>query len=222
MIQWLTDVLYDTTRAAVVAAWFTALGAFLAAGVGAIVAYIVARRPVYINAVTAERSKWIEALRKKISGFSGAADRLSSSLSRGLKIDSAEWATQVGELHSLLSELTLRLNPSEPEARNLLRAAKKLEAAARIHNPASLRIADEVMIRHAQWVLKAEWERVKQEASGPLQSPVFWLRRKRRKRLYRQFLRSEGSMTPLDAIGAGKTEVELTLVRSRMDVAAND
>ncbi|RXT29856.1 hypothetical protein B5P46_01975 [Rhizobium leguminosarum] len=217
MATWWIDVLQDAARSPVVAAWFTAMGALIAATVSAIVSYVVSRRSVYINAVTAERSKWIEALRGNVSAFSGAADRLSALRSGATAIDSKEWATHAGELHSLLSELTLRLNPSEPEARNLLRCAKRLEAATRLHSPASVILADEIMIRHAQWVLKAEWERVKQEASGPLQAPFFWFRRSRRRHAYQRFLAGPGSLSRLDQIAAGKTDLQLTMLRTEMN-----
>jgi hypothetical protein len=78
-------------------------------------------------------------------------------------------------------------------------------------------LADEIMIRHAQWVLKAEWERVKQEASGIFQAPVFWWRNWRRRRAYAEFLKKDGALGRLDAIGAGVGDVRLTLLRSEMD-----
>ena len=111
----------------------------------------------------------------------------------------------------------MRLNPTEPEASNLLRAAKKLNASARLHNSAAVILADEIMLRHAQWVLKAEWERVKQEASGPLQAPKNWWRNWCRRRAYAAFLKRDGSLHRLDEIGAGKSDLELTLLRSEMD-----
>ena len=110
------------------------------------------------------------------------------------------------------------LNPTEPEALNLLKAARKLNASARLHSSAAVILADEVMVRHAQWVLKAEWERVKEEAAGRLQALRFWCRRRRRRSAYNRFLLRDGSLEKLDAIGAGKTDLELALLRSQMDV----
>jgi len=73
------------------------------------------------------------------------------------------------------------------------------------------------MMRHGQWVLKAEWERVKQEASGFLRVPVYWWRNWRRRKAYNDFLLKDGSLRRLDMIGAGKSELELTFARSEMD-----
>jgi hypothetical protein len=211
----------DGARVAVAAAVFTTAGALIAALVAAIVSHMVSRRSVYINAVTAERSKWIEALRKNISAFSGAADRLSAGVAAGLNSNGQGWPERVGELPALLSELTLRLNPGEPEARNLLAAARKVEAAARLHTPASFRLADEIMIRHAQWVLKPEWERVKEEASGMFVAQYIWMRRRRRKAAHGEFLKADGALERLEAIGSGRSGLELTMLRAELDAPAD-
>lgn len=217
MSDWWTQVAGDATRSPIVAAWFAGLAAVTAALVGALVSYLVARRSVYINSVTAERSKWIEALRQTISKFSGAAGRISARRRQGEYSPTQDWAEDTEKLRVLLADLTLRLNPTEVEAGNLLRAARKVDAAARIHSPSALILADEIMIRHAQWVLKAEWEQVKREASGFLQGPQFWVRRRRRAKEYREFLLRDGDLSRLNAIGAGTGDVDLIRLRSQMD-----
>ncbi len=219
MWAWWVGTLQDPTRVGVVAAWFTGGAAIVGVVISAVVSTIVSRRSVYINAVTVERSKWIETLRVTISKFSAAADRVVT-LRQAQAVEylkSVEWATDTQELHRLMSDLTLRLNPTEHEALNLLMAAKKLDAAARLHSSAAVILADEIMVRHAQWVLKAEWERVKQEAAGRLQAPKFWFRGWRRRRAYKKFLLGAGALERLDAIGAGKSDIDLTLLRSELD-----
>ncbi len=208
----------DIGKSPVAAAWFTAGGAVIAAAVSASVSYLVAHRSVYINAVTAERSKWIEALRGTISSYSGAARKITTRRRFDKNYEgSLDWATDTEILQKLLSDLTLRLNPTEMEALNLLRAAKKLDQAARIHRPVDFILANEIMIRHAQWVAKAEWERVKQEASGWLALPQHLLRNWRRRRAYAAFLKADGNLKRLDLIGAGESEITVTLARSSMD-----
>jgi len=225
MWAWWFGVLQDQTRVAVVAAWFTGGAAIIGVVISAVVSTIVSRRSVYINAVTAERSKWIEALRGTISKLSAAADRVvtlrqaqhAQQAQAADYAESVEWATDTQELHRLMSDLMLRLNPTEHEALNLMKAARKLNAAARLHSSAAVILADEIMVRHAQWVLKAEWERVKEEAAGSLQAPKFCIRRWRRRRAYKQFLLGAGSLQRLDAIGAGRSDRDLTLLRSEID-----
>ncbi len=73
------------------------------------------------------------------------------------------------------------------------------------------------MVRHAQWVLKAEWDRVKQEASGWPLAPVYWWRHWRRRCAYKNFLENAGRLDRLKLIGAGKDDVELTIARNNMD-----
>ena len=180
----------------------------------------VARRTVYINAVTAERSKWIEALRSTLSQFSGMAHKISTRRRATDYANSAGAAEDREALQSLLSDLTLRLNPGEDEARDLLRAAKTVDNAARLHSAASVILADEIMIRHAQWLLKGEWERVKLEASGLLGKLWIYSRKILRKRAYRKFLRDAGSLAALERIGAGAEDNELVRLRSAMDVAS--
>lgn len=221
MFEWWSEMLQDPTRVGVVAAWFTGGAAIISVIISAVVSTIVSRRSVYINAVTAERSKWIETLRGTVSKMSAAADRVVTlrQAKTADYADSVEWATDTQELHRLMSDLTLRLNPTEPEALNLLKAARKLDAAARLHSSAAVILASEIMVRHAQWVLKAEWERVKEEAAGPLHALRFWIRGWRRRKAYKQFLLSDGSLERLDAIGVGRSDLDLTMLRSEMDAS---
>lgn len=221
MFKWWLEVLQDSTQVEVVAAWFTGAAVIISVIISAVVSTVVSRRSVYINAVTAERSKWIETLRGTVAKMSAAADRVVT-LRQAKTIDyaeSIEWATDTQELHRLMSDLMLRLNPTEPEALNLLKAARKLDAAARLHSSAAVILASEIMVRHAQWVLKAEWERVKEEAAGLLQAPRFWIRGWQRRKAYNQFLLTDGSLERLDAIGAGRPDLELTILRSEMDAS---
>lgn len=217
MLEFFNRIIADVGRAPVVAAWFTGAGTLFAAIVSAAIAYLVAHRSVYINAVTAERSKWIEALRSTISKYSGAAIKVSARHHDGSYPKKQDRSADTELLQTLLTDLTLRLNPNEPEAKNLLKAAVKLDAAARLHSSAAVILANEIMIRHAQWAAKAEWERVKQEASGWIRGLWFVLRNDKRRRAYKRFLRQDGSMHRLEAIGAGKSDLELTLLRSQMD-----
>ena len=168
------------------------------------VSYLVAHRSVYINAVTAERSKWIESLRSTVSKFSGAAMKVSTRRRDGAYAKGQDFGEDLELLQRLLADLTLRLNPNEVEAQNLLKAAQKLDAAARLHSPSAAILANEIMIRHAQWAAKAEWDRVKQEASGAARALTFALRNRRRRRAYNTFLNGAGSLHRLEAIGAGR------------------
>jgi hypothetical protein len=209
---------------AVVAAWFAAIASIVGALITIITATITARttsrvasRSVYINSVTVERSKWIDAMRRSIADFSGAAERVISRRRDPNYGHSSEWATDVQSLRTHFSSLKMRLNPREAAAQNLIAAARKLDQAARIHRWADVELATEVMVRHGQWILKFEWHRVKMEAaSGPE------LRRLNQTQIeldhdYAAFLKDDGSLSRLDAIGAGEDSLTITLLRSEMD-----
>lgn len=67
--SWWSETLRDPTRVVLVAGWFTGGAALVGVVVSAIVSTIVSQRSVYINAVKVETSKWMEALRGKISRY---------------------------------------------------------------------------------------------------------------------------------------------------------
>lgn len=208
------------------ASWFVSTVALATAFITIVTATITARttskvasRSSYINSVTVERSKWIDALRRSIADYSGAAERIISRRKDSKYEESAEWAADVQSLRTHFSSLKMRLNPREAIAQNFLDAARKLDQAARIHRWADVELANEVMVRHGQWILKYEWERVKQEAAIS-RSQRRALRRAETEmdRDYAAFLKADGSLERLSLIGAGAEAIKVTLARSEMDV----
>ena len=165
MSEWFRHVADNPTQAAIVAAWFAGgaslIGAFVSIIVSVIAAatsFFVARRSVYINSVTAERSKWIDALRRSIAEYSGTAERVYARQRDKTYADSPEWAADVQSLRTHSSSLKLRLNPREIIAQNFLDAARKLDQAARIYRWADVELANEIMVRHGQWILEVRVE----------------------------------------------------------------
>ncbi|TIN90670.1 MAG: hypothetical protein E5Y06_31600 [Mesorhizobium sp.] len=227
MIEWFSHISSDPAYVPVVAAWFAAITSLVATLITIVTAKITARttasvasRSVYINSVTAERSKWIDALRSSVASYTGAAERLISRRKDPKYEDSSEWATDVQSLRTNLSNLKMRLNPREEIARNLIAAARKVDQAARIHRWADVDLACEIMVRHSQWVLKIEWNRVKMEAASGAELKKLKMAEAELEKDYAAFLVADGSLHRLDAIGAGKDELAITLLRSEMDVKA--
>lgn len=227
LLEWFRQIAANPTGIPVVAAWFAAIASFAVAVMSFITALIttrttsrVASRSVYINSVTAERSKWIDALRRSIADFSGAAERVISRRHDPKYEHSSDWAADVQTLRTHLSSLKMRLNPREASSQDLITAARKLDQAARIHRWADVELATEVMVRHGQWILKFEWNRVKMEAAAGSE-----LRKLKRDEIdlnrdYAEFLENDGSLARLDAIGAGRSSIDVALLRSEMDVQA--
>lgn len=111
----------------------------------------------------------------------------------------------------------MRLNPREETAKNVLIAAHKVDQAARNHRWADVDLACEVMVRHSQWVLKFEWNRVKMEAATGSELAKLEAAEIELKGDYDDFLKADGSLHRLKEIGSGKPEVFISLLRSELD-----
>ncbi|MFY0736324.1 hypothetical protein [Aurantimonas sp. NFXS3] len=229
MIDWLQRVFSDPAYIPVIVACVAAVASIAGAvitifniAITARTTASVANRAVYINSVTAERSKWIDALRESIADYSGAAERVLARREDPKYVGSVEWATDVQSLRTHMSALKMRLNPRETIAQNLIDAARKLDQAARIHRWADMELASEIMVRHGQWILKYEWNRVKLEAASGKERDRLEQAERELDADYAKFLQKDGSMERLKAIGVGKSELEIALLRSKMDVAVPD
>ena len=227
MIDWFRQAVSNAAYVPVVAAWFAALASTAAAFVTIVTAKIaanaatsVASRSAYINSVTAERSKWIDAFRRAMAEYMGMAERIISRRKDAKYENSSDWATDVQSLRTNLSSLRLRLNPRETKHKNLLVAARKVDQAARIHRWADVDLASEILARHGQWVLKFEWHRVKMEAASGAELKKLKVAKAELEADYLAFLAADGSLHPLDAIGAGESEIAISLLRSQMDIEA--
>lgn len=183
LFEWIRINSVAAAAAATVGASFIALcGVVLAA----LVAFITGRRSVYISSVTAERSKWIEKLRTNIADLLGVCSAIH--LSTPIDIAAKEQRSvgdHVPDLERrhhadrLVALITLQLNPNDESGidrnliihmRNLVGSAEKLDK--------SYRVEEKKFIRHCQFLLKEEWEKVKSEARGTLKSIVSQQKRK--------------------------------------------
>jgi hypothetical protein len=134
---------------------------------------LIAGRNVYINSITAERSKWLDKLRINLSAYYS----LSASITyrqRTLaaitdddirKQQVAGRYTDLEKLEERASLLRLQLNPQGDIDGNVLAIIEALQAH-QDHKGPDIPALRELVISHAQWLLKAEWEKVKWEAGG--------------------------------------------------------
>ncbi len=132
--------------------------------VSAFVAFTVSKRSTYITAVTAERSKWIDKLRGNIADLLGicGAIHLSSSDKTSEKA-----LAKRQDADRLIALITLQLNPSDKSGidQNLIKLLRQLVEASE-KNDGRYRTFEACFVRHAQFLLKEEWEKVKSEAKG--------------------------------------------------------
>ena len=148
---------------------YAIMTAVIAAGVSlaiAILAAIIQTRNNYLQAVTAERSKWIDKLRMNIAALSGMIRTLSyKNLTGTISFNSQEYISSLDEINKVVALIRLQLNPDGTVDQNILSLLDRLpylsESAQR--HPL-LRRGDDLLIAHSQWLLKDEWEKVKREA----------------------------------------------------------
>jgi hypothetical protein len=171
--------------------------------ISALISKLISGRTLYINAVTVERSKWIDRLRENIATCSGHLRTLSyltevaEIRAAVVPINLAEQDALVKEINKLISLISLQLNPFGEIDRNIISILARMPALANSRSGEKLRTADDLLIKHSQWLLKTEWEKVKSETRG------FVLRRWAAIKAcchihrYRQFCKSAGSLSAL-------------------------
>lgn len=103
-------------------------------------------------------------------------------------------AKTLAEINNLISLIRLQLNPFGPIERQVAAILEKMPTLADEKDGAKLRKADDLLIAHSRWLLKAEWEKVKYEARGPLIRPFLSVKQKWFLRRYRQFCAGEGCL----------------------------
>ncbi len=176
-----------------------ALIALVAALVGALVSFLISRRSIYINSVTVERSKWIGELRANIAGLSSQALNINHRLIDSHAYDrSNEFNSSAQEIYRLSALIKLQLNPFNEIDANLLSILDEFTDS--FNNPTDFMWAshDYLLIAHAQWLLKAEWEKVKSEAAGLPLKPWLWLKAKLYMRRHRKFAGPKILVRPKD------------------------
>src|ERR1700730_2791137 len=103
-------------------------GVVIAAIISALIAFVTSRKALYVNAVTVERSKWIEKLRNNIATYAAAAHGLfyKAKTEDWEKGASVEYFAQLRELQNLKSQLKLQLNPKSEIDTNIITLVDRL------------------------------------------------------------------------------------------------
>jgi hypothetical protein len=172
----------------------------------ALVSAFISRRTNYLNVVTAERSKWIEKLRGNLAKYSAVAHAVF------YQAKNEDWkgdAMSVGyyallrELQDLRSLLKLQLNPKGKIDKNIILLIDRIYELSRTWTfGTQLAEAERLLVLHAQCLLKAEWEKVKSEAGGPLRSMISKYAEWKSDRDYQRFALNEGAIPPFNLTGS--------------------
>lgn len=140
----------------------TEVAAVIAVGGVAIsgaVAYVTASRSVFVNAITASRTRWLENVRKLIAEFREVHLRVAYERSQnGMSTNEEDEYRMI----RLAEETRITLGRGQNEG-NVLLLLEKCTASITKFDDArdiSRKLAD-----HSRWLFESEWQRIKREAA---------------------------------------------------------
>jgi hypothetical protein len=161
----------------------------------AVVAFLSSRKAIYINSVTVERSKWIDAIRLNLAELSKESRTLNYKLNtiNGF-FKSSDHIIYIDHVNELTALIRLQLNPRGLFDKNVMVLLNIIPSAAQGVDSRDIVRLDDLLMSHSQWLLKAEWEKVKFEASGILRKCWIWCKLGIHSRRYRNFCKGEGRL----------------------------
>lgn len=173
----------------------------------AIISSSISKRSAYLAAVTAERSKWIEKLRSNIAELAGICNYVHMKLSTDMDYaSSAELDEMIRRIEHLAAMIRLQLNPNGKIDQNIIEIILKMPLLATQKRDVRIFSADLLLVSHAQWLLKEEWETVKSEAAGLPMRCIIAYKRRQRAKAYKAFCEHDGSLEPLEAEPSAKQD----------------
>lgn len=149
------------------AALAAAIFSFTAVVISVLFTFFASRRSIYISSVTAERSKWIEKLRSNLSDYVGTCAALQRYNTGFAVMENPDKKSELNrDAARIRALISLQLNPNDESGidRNLIiQMGRLLSLTGDIKKYA---VEEAKFIRHCQFLLKEEWEKVKSEAKG--------------------------------------------------------
>jgi hypothetical protein len=159
--------------------------------ISALIVFVASRKTLYLNAVTSERSKWIDNLRKNIASYSGEVRTLNMMATNQYFLSNGH-KQSVEKINALTTLIKLQLNPFNEIDQNLIILLDIIPSLAEQQSSVKLIRNDNLLVMHSQYLLKAEWEKVKFESRGICLKVWLWFKAKCHMRRYRKFCRGEG------------------------------
>jgi hypothetical protein len=198
----------ETLRVAAIAL----VGVVITAITGGVVAFVTSRKALYVNAVTVERSKWIEKLRSSLADYPSIAHAVFYEGNKAIRQDgvlnfSAEYYGLLRDLQKIKSLLKLQLNPNGTIDQNVILLVDRVyELARTVTFGPELDEAERLLVKHAQFLLKEEWEKVKLEAGATREQRK---RAAKRARDYQAFAKGPGAIPSFRLTGGPETKTPL-------------
>lgn len=187
----MTEIFDDLSKNPQMIPIVTAIIALTGVALSAFVAFTVSKKSAYITAVTAERSKWIDKLRENIAELLAVCGSIHMALPDKTSDVALAKRSEAGRFIALI---TLQLNPFDKSGidQNLIEFLPKLVQSSESES-GGYRESERQFVRHAQFLLKEEWEKVKSEAKGAMLALLTGTACKRRKRAkeYRKFCETD-------------------------------
>ncbi|MES9900425.1 MAG: hypothetical protein ABW148_15580 [Sedimenticola sp.] len=119
------------------------------------------RRTTYINSVTAERVKWINALRENVSKYIGLTYHW---VMTDLNEESDESKEIIKEIDQVRILIQLQVNPGEPLGEKIISWIDQVSKHTHESQKEELKKVLQGMVADVQKLLKEEWDKVKDEA----------------------------------------------------------
>ena len=131
-------------------------------GLGNIIYNIyINRRTTYINSVTAERVKWINALRENVSKYAGLTYNWVISEVKEESDESKEILKEIDRLRILIQ---LQINPKEKLGKKIISWIDTISSHTHESQKEKLKQDLKGMVADVQELLKEEWDKVKDES----------------------------------------------------------
>ncbi|MCD9462452.1 hypothetical protein CJF25_05510 [Photobacterium phosphoreum] len=121
----------------------------------------ISKRTTYINSVTVERVKWINALRENVSKFIGLTYHW---VMTDISEDSDESKHIIKEIDQLRILIQLQVNPNEPLGEKIIHLIDKVSLYTHESQKDKLKVILKEIVSEVQQLLKEEWDKVKNES----------------------------------------------------------
>ncbi len=145
----------------IIASFITAIGALIVSLVNRHGNLSVSKRNNYANTVTSERVKWLDKLRNNISEFCGLTHYWTRAA-----IDDKKKNNVLERIDKLRYLIPLQLNRNDAPDKRILELIKNIPDLTGSTKRGELDAAIEELIKASQDLLKAEWEKVKDESKS--------------------------------------------------------
>lgn len=187
---------------------------------GVVGSYVASSRTLYISSITIERNKWIDKLRLNLAAFCTEAKaftvdfemfvsrrnswekirdqtRDGQSIPDKPEFEHTRFVDHFRKMQDLANIIQLQLNPDGTIDKNIIKMLQS-EYYAKVDDYQRTAKIIQILIWHSQWLLKAEWEKVKYEGGSWWYQLLHHKDESKRKAAYLKWSRTTGSLAPIE------------------------